>query len=76
MKRLDQFFESEDDRKVRPTKKNEGKDDKKFIALMDQYKMLRRQKDRTESAKVLKQALELSKEGDVSDKAKMAAAYL
>ena len=44
---------------------------------MVEYKTLRKNRDDKEAAaKVLKKAMELSKNGDVSSKAKTAAAYL
>ena len=42
-----------------------GKDDDKYIALMDQYKMMR-MKDGKKANKFLDAAMKLSKEGDVS----------
>ena len=76
MKNLNQFFESEDDKKARPTKKNEGKDDKKYIALMNEYKILRRQRDGKKAGEILKQAQHLARTGDVSSDAKLGGAYL
>lgn len=66
-----------DTKKAHSTKKGEGADDKKFIALMVEYKKLRRNKDdRVEASKVLEKATKLAKEGDVSDKTKIGVAYL
>jgi len=77
MKRLDQFFSEEDKKKPQLAKKGEGADDKKYTALMVEYKKLRRNPDnRKEAEKVLKKALKLAKEGDVSDKCKTLTAYL
>jgi hypothetical protein len=77
MKRLDQFFSEEDKKKPQLLKKGEAADDKKYTALMVEYKKLRRNPDnRKEAEKVLKKALKLAKEGDVSDKCKTLTAYL
>ena len=76
MKSLEQFFESENDKTTRPTKKDEGMDDKKYIALMNEYKILRRQRDRKKANEILKKAQELAKTGDVSSDAKLGGAYL
>ena len=76
MKNLQQFFESENDKTTRLTKKNEGKDDKKYIALMNEYKVLRRMRDREKANEILQQAQKLAKEGDVSNNAKLGGAYL
>jgi len=77
MKRLDQFFSEEDKKKPQLAKKGEGADDKKYTALMVEYKKLRRNPDnRKEADKVLKKAMKLGKEGDVSDKCKVLTAYL
>ena len=66
-----------DTKKAHSAKKGEGADDKKFIALMVEYKKLRRNKDdRVEASKVLEKAMTLAKEGDVSDKTKIGVAYL
>ena len=64
-------------KKEKPLKKDEGKDDKKYIALMVEYKKMRRNPDNRDQAKrTLEKAMKLGKDGDVSDKAKVAAAYL
>ena len=64
-------------KKEKPLKKDEGKDDKKYIALMVEYKKMRRNPDKRDQAKrTLEKAMKLGKDGDVSDKAKVAAAYL
>ena len=52
-----------------------GKDDDKYIALMDQYKMMR-MKDGKKANKFLDAAMKLSKEGDVSHDAILGGAYL
>ncbi len=59
-----------------PVKKDRGTDDKKYVALMSEYKQLRKGDDREKASKKLKEAQKLGKEGDVSSKAKVAAAYL
>ena len=78
MKRLNDFQEEkkEQSKKEGKLKKDEGADDKKYIALMVEYKKSRRSKDREASARILKKVMELGKKGDVSEKAKVAAAYL
>ena len=77
MKRLEDFFAEEDKKKPHLTKKGEGADDKKYTALMVEYKKLRRDpKNRKEADKVLQKALKLAKEGDVSSKCKTLTAYL
>jgi hypothetical protein len=50
-------------------------DDKKYIALMDKYK-LNRLKDPQGAMKYLDAAMALSEKGDVSDDARIGAAYL
>ena len=52
-----------------------GKDDKKYITLMDQYKVLRGS-DPQAAQKYLEGAMKLSKEGDVSHDAILGGAYL
>ena len=77
MKHLEDFFAEEDKKKPHPVKKTEGTDDKKYTALMVEYKKLRRSpKNKKEAAETLKKALKLSKDGDVSDKCKTLVAYL
>ena len=76
MKRLDQFFESENDKEIKPLQKGEGADDKKFLNLMHEYKQVRRREDRKEAKKILDRARKLAKEGDVSHNAQVAAAYI
>ena len=79
MKNLSDYLneKKEDAKKPHAGKKGEGADDKKFIAMMVEYKTLRKDSDdRVEANKLLKKALDLSKNGDVSSKAKTAAAYL
>ena len=50
-------------------------DDKKYIALMDKYKMNRRQ-DPQGAQKYLEAAMELAKRGNVSEDAIIGGAYL
>jgi len=79
MKNLSDYLneKKQDTTKAHKGKEGEGADDKKFIALMVEYKTLRKKKGEKESAaKILKKARDLSKDGDVSKKAKVAAAYL
>jgi hypothetical protein len=52
-----------------------GKDDDKYVALMDQYKMMR-MKDGKKAMKFLDAAMKLKKEGDVSHDAVLGGAYL
>ena len=76
MKELGKFLREQNEKEgPRPLKKGEGADDKEFFELMSQYKQLRR-KDTEAADKVLEQAQQLSQEGDVSEKVKLAAAYL
>ena len=51
------------------------KDDKKYVALMDAYKQMRL-KDHKGAQKYLEAAMRLSAEGNVSDDARIGAAYL
>ena len=77
MKDLTGFLQEEDKTKPHRGRKGEGADDKKYFALMSEYKMLRRDpKQRKEADKILKQAMKLGREGDVSKDAKLGAAYL
>ena len=77
MKDLKGFLQEEDKSKPHRVKKGEGTDDKKYFALMSEYKMLRRNpKNRKEADKVLAKAMKLGREGDVSKDAKLGAAYL
>ena len=52
-----------------------GQDDKKYITLMSQYKVLRG-KDPEEAQKYLEGAIKLRKVGDVSQDAIIGGAYL
>ena len=77
MKDLTGFLHEEDKSKPHRGRKGEGADDKKYFALMSEYKMLRRNpKQRKEADKILKKAMKLGQEGDVSKDAKLGAAYL
>ena len=77
MRDLSGFLKEEDKTKAHKGKKGEGADDKKYFALMSEYKMLRRNpKNREEADKVLKKAMKLGREGDVSRDVKIGAAYL
>ena len=77
MKDLNTMFSEEDKKKPHKVKKGEKADDKKYIALMVEYKKLRRNPDDREAAKkTLEKALKLGREGEVSQDAKVAAAYL
>ena len=77
MKNLSGFLKEEDKSKPHRGRKGEGADDKKYFALMSEYKMLRRNpKNRDEANKILKKAMELGQKGDVSNEAKLGAAYL
>ena len=77
MKDLYSFLEEKKEAKKKPhaTKKGEGQDDKKYVTMMEQYKRLRRT-DRDEANKLLEKAQKLCKDGDVSEKAKIAGAYI
>ena len=70
--KLRDFVEGEDKNKPHRTGKNEGSNDKKYFALMSEYKQLRR-KDRKAANKILEKAQALT---DVSRDAKLGAAYL
>lgn len=77
MKQLDAFFAEEDKKKPHKVRKGEKPDDKKYIALMVEYKKLRRNpQDKEAAKKALEKAQKLGKEGEVSENAKVAAAYL
>ena len=65
-----------DTSKPHPVSPGEGADDKKYVALMVEYKTLRRQDDRKEAKKVMEKAMKLAKEGDVSEKCRTMVAYL
>lgn len=73
MKELNQFLT---EKKDRPLRKDEGKDDQKYIDLMGYYKHVARKKNDKDANKYLEQAMKLAKDGDVSKKAKLAARYI
>ena len=76
MKNLHEFQLEENDKKKKPhASKDGGADDKKYVALMAEYKQLRRG-DKDEANKMLEKALKLAKDGDVSKEAKIAGAYI
>jgi hypothetical protein len=79
MKELGKFLREhdtgEDHEHPRPLKDGEGADDQEFLELMSQYKDVRR-KDPKAAGKILEKSQQLSEKGDVSPKAKLAAAYL
>ena len=77
MKDLNSFLNEKKEAKKKPhaTKKSEGKDDKKYVTMMEQYKRLRRT-DQEEASKLLDKIRKLSKEGDISENAKIAGAYI
>ena len=79
MKDLESFLyeeeKSKDKTKAKPVKEGQGADDQKFILLMEAYKRARRL-DKEGAAELMKKALKLAKEGNVSPKARMAAAYI
>ena len=77
MKNLHEFQlqEKENKKKAHATKSDEGADDKKYIAMMGEYKQLRR-KDKDSANELLKKAMKLAKNGDVSKNAKIAGAYI
>jgi|TARA_R110002050_G_scaffold201041_2_gene336171 hypothetical protein len=75
MKELNSFLTEKN--KDRPLRKDEGKDDQKYIDLMGYYKhVARKTMDREEANKHLAKAKKLAKEGDVSKKARTAGAYI
>ena len=77
MKDLNTMFSEEDKKKPHKVRKGEKADDKKYIALMVEYKKLRRNpQDKEAAKKALEKAQKLGKEGEVSEDAKVAAAYL
>lgn len=79
MKELSKFLQEhdtgEEHEHPRPLKDGEGADDQEFLELMSQYKDVRR-KDPKAAGKILEKSQQLSEKGDVSPKAKLAAAYL
>ena len=73
MKDLNSFLT---EKKDRPLRKDEGRDDQEYIDLMGHYKHVARKQDRKEANKYLLKAKKLAKDGDVSKKAKLAAQYI
>ena len=83
MKNFKDIYEADDKKKSdkkKPENKlkpGEGEDDKKYLKIMGDYKKMRRDpKNRDKCKSLLKKATKLKREGDVSDNAKVAAAYL
>lgn len=75
MKHLDSFLTEKN--KDRPLRKDEGADDQYYIDLMGYYKhVARRTMEPKEANKYLHKAIKLAQDGDVSDNAKLAAAYI
>lgn len=81
MKHLNHFLSEEDTDTTKPhlVDAEEGKDDKKFLALMGEYKQARKDSSasgQTAAAKLFEKAIKLATDGEVSKRAKIAAAYL
>ena len=76
MKDLDSFISEESKKKdkAHATKKG-GADDKKYVRMMEEYKRLRRT-DRDAANELMAKIRKLAKEGDVSQNAKIAGAYI
>ena len=75
MKDLNSFRDQKN--KDRPLRKDEGADDQMYIDLMGYYKhVARRTMEPKEANKYLNKAIKLAQDGDVSDNAKLAAAYI
>ena len=72
MKDLNEFISESKKEGGRPKK---GKDDRKYVRLMEKYKRARRG-DREEANKILDEAQKLAKDGDVSKNAITAGAYI
>ena len=77
MKDLNNFLseKKEEKKKAHTTKEGEGADDKKYIAMMGEYKQLRK-KDKEAANELLEKIIKLGKDGDVSNNAKIAGAYI
>lgn len=76
MKDIKDFLYEEDKaKKDKPLKKGRGVDDDKYVELMARYKRMRHT-DSRKASKLLDEAQELRKSGDVSAKARDAAAYI
>ena len=75
MKDLNSFLnEKKDTSKAHSVKEGEGRDDKRYLELLSQYKEARKKKDG--GKREFKALKKLEREGDVSKKAKLAGAYL
>ena len=75
MKDLNKF--KEESKKERPLGKDEGADDQEYMSIMSYYKNYARHNMKPrEAQKYLNQALKLSRDGDVSKKAKLYGAYI
>ena len=61
--------------KKKSRKESNGKDDQKYISLMDEYKRTRRDNP-SEASKVHKAAIKLKEDGDVSQNAVTAGQYI
>ncbi len=65
------------EKKDRPLRKGEGKDDQEYCDLMGHYKnVARHQMEPKEANKYLDKARKLAKEGDVSKNARLYGAYI
>ena len=73
MKDLSNFLSEGKKESGRPESK--GKDDKKYVRLMEEYKRARRG-DREKANEILEQAKKLKREGDVSKNAILAGAHI
>jgi hypothetical protein len=80
MKNLNDFISEEAKNKKdskKRAKKNQGVDDMKYMTMMGKYKQLRKNPDKKDEAnELLQQCFKLAREGDVSEDAHTAAAYL
>ena len=74
MKDLNSFLT---EKKDRPLRKDEGSDDQTYSDLMGYYKhVARKSMEREQANKYLDMARKLAKDGDVSENAKTAGAYI
>ena len=78
MKELNNFLSEKevDKSKPHPTKKGKGADDDRYVRAMEKYKRARHHLGIKEANKLLDAAMKIRKEGDVSENAKLAAAYI
>ena len=78
MKDLNKFIaEKAANASKRPLDKDTGADDKEYVQMMERYKRMRRDPSRKKEARnLLKDTIELGRNGDVSEKAKIAGAYI